>query len=48
MKHFTDDYLVASHAYTVLAVARDSSGNPATVTLRNPWGVDGGHTHVRR
>jgi hypothetical protein len=31
--------LIEGHAYTVVAVTTDKSGT--TVTLRNPWGVDG-------
>jgi hypothetical protein len=34
--------LVEGHAYTVLSVTRDGDGNPASVTIRNPWGYDGG------
>jgi hypothetical protein len=36
-----DPYLVQNHAYSVVAVGRDAYGRPATVTVRNPWGVDG-------
>jgi hypothetical protein len=32
--------LIGSHAYTVDHMGTDASGN-ATITLRNPWGVDG-------
>ncbi len=32
--------LIASHAYTVDHVTLDAKGN-MTVTLRNPWGIDG-------
>lgn len=33
--------LLASHAYTVDRVNVDSAGNPLSLRLRNPWGVDG-------
>lgn len=33
--------LVGDHAYTVDHVTLDAHGKVATVTLRNPWGVDG-------
>jgi hypothetical protein len=29
------------HMYTVVAVNYDASGNPVSLTLRNPWGIDG-------
>jgi hypothetical protein len=34
--------LVMSHQYTVASVQRNSSGTVISITLRNPWGVDGG------
>ncbi len=30
--------LIANHAYTVVAVTTDGSGNPIGLELRNPWG----------
>jgi hypothetical protein len=33
--------LIGGHAYTVDAVNIDSHGNPVSLRLRNPWGVDG-------
>ena len=33
--------LVGSHAYSVVGVDTDASGNPVSIRLRNPWGVDG-------
>ena len=33
--------LISYHAYQVVSVNFDQSGKPASVTLRNPWGVDG-------
>jgi hypothetical protein len=33
--------LVGSHAYAVAGVNLDASGNPVSIRLRNPWGVDG-------
>ena len=33
--------LLPSHAYAVARVNTDMLGNPLSVTLRNPWGVDG-------
>ena len=33
--------LVNSHMYTVMYVTRNSSGVVTSITLRNPWGVDG-------
>jgi hypothetical protein len=33
--------LIGDHAYTVDHVNLDARGNVASVTLRNPWGVDG-------
>jgi hypothetical protein len=33
--------LIGDHAYTVDHVTRDAKGNIVSVTLRNPWGVDG-------
>jgi hypothetical protein len=32
--------LVANHCYSVTYVARDSSGNVTSITVRNPWGPD--------
>jgi hypothetical protein len=32
--------IITDHAYTVVSVGTDASGNPATLTVRNPWGVD--------
>jgi hypothetical protein len=34
--------LVGNHAYTVVSVQTDASGKPFSVTVRNPWGFDGG------
>lgn len=34
--------LVGLHAYSINAITLDDEGNPLTVTLRNPWGIDGG------
>lgn len=34
--------LVSSHMYTVMAMTRNAAGVVTSVTLRNPWGVDGG------
>jgi hypothetical protein len=34
--------LVTGHMYTVISVARDFTDRILTITLRNPWGVDGG------
>ena len=31
--------VITGHAYTVVSVNADASGRPATVTVRNPWGV---------
>ena len=37
--------VITGHAYTVVAVNADAAGKPATVTVRNPWGVtDAGGT----
>jgi len=33
--------LVGSHAYSVVSLDTDASGNPVSIRLRNPWGVDG-------
>ena len=33
--------LIAYHAYTAVSVGYDSQGNPSTLLLLNPWGVDG-------
>jgi hypothetical protein len=33
--------LIADHAYMLDAVTVDQNGNPVSVRLRNPWGVDG-------
>jgi hypothetical protein len=33
--------LIGDHAYEIASVTVDSKGNPLSVTLRNPWGVDG-------
>lgn len=33
--------LLDGHAYTVDAINVDSKGNPTTLRLRNPWGIDG-------
>ena len=32
--------IITDHAYSVVSVNNDSSGNPATITVRNPWGVN--------
>ena len=32
--------LITDHAYTVVSVGTNASGQPATLTVRNPWGVD--------
>lgn len=32
--------LLGSHAYVVDSIGIDAKGNPVTVTLRNPWGVN--------
>jgi hypothetical protein len=32
--------LIGEHAYTVVSVNTDANGN-MTLTLRNPWGIDG-------
>ncbi|WP_020476503.1 C2 family cysteine protease [Zavarzinella formosa] len=34
--------LISLHAYTVVSVSRDTSGNPDSILLRNPWGTDVG------
>jgi hypothetical protein len=36
--------LVRNHAYSVVGVTRGSGGLPGTVTVRNPWAMDGGST----
>jgi len=36
--------LIGSHAYSVIGVDVDASGNPVSIRLRNPWGVDGAGT----
>jgi len=36
----TDSQLAPGHAYMVNAVLSDSTGAPAAVSLRNPWGAD--------
>ena len=33
--------LIGCHAYSVESVGYDANGNPATLRLRNPWGIDG-------
>ena len=33
--------LLSQHAYSVVSVMTDASGNPASMQVRNPWGVDG-------
>ena len=33
--------LIGGHAYTVDHLNKDSNGNVISITLRNPWGVDG-------
>jgi hypothetical protein len=33
--------LLDSHAYVVESVGFDSKGNPTSLRLRNPWGIDG-------
>jgi hypothetical protein len=33
--------LISDHAYEIDSVTVDKKGNPLSVTLRNPWGVDG-------
>jgi len=33
--------LIGDHAYSVDHVNLDAQGNAVTVTLRNPWGIDG-------
>jgi hypothetical protein len=33
--------LIGSHAYTVDHVTKDANGKVVSITLRNPWGVDG-------
>ena len=33
--------LVTGHMYTVASVQRNSAGVVTSITLRNPWGVDG-------
>jgi hypothetical protein len=35
--------LVMNHMYTVASFARTAAGAVASITLRNPWGVDGGN-----
>ncbi|MBX9623022.1 MAG: hypothetical protein K2X82_04330 [Gemmataceae bacterium] len=34
--------IVGSHMYSVASVARDAAGKVVSITVRNPWGVDGG------
>jgi hypothetical protein len=34
--------IVTGHAYTVASVTRNSLGQVISITLRNPWGTDGG------
>ena len=34
--------LVGYHMYTVVSFTRDAAGQITHVTLRNPWGYDGG------
>lgn len=34
--------VITDHAYTVVSVGDDASGNPNSLTVRNPWGVDDG------
>jgi hypothetical protein len=36
-----DTSLVPAHAYTLISVSIDGSGN-TTYVVRNPWGFDGG------
>ena len=36
-----DAPIVEGHAYAVLGVDTDASGNFTGLRLRNPWGVDG-------
>ncbi len=33
--------LIGSHAYTVISVGLSATGAPASLVLRNPWGIDG-------
>ena len=33
--------LVLGHAYTVVSFTRDAAGTITTITVRNPWGIDG-------
>ena len=33
--------LIGGHAYTVDHVTKDATGAVVSITLRNPWGVDG-------
>jgi hypothetical protein len=33
--------LVAGHMYTIASVQKNSAGQVVSITLRNPWGVDG-------
>jgi hypothetical protein len=33
--------LVMGHMYTVMSVLRNAAGAVASITLRNPWGIDG-------
>jgi hypothetical protein len=37
----TNAPLIGGHAYTVDHVTTDPNGNVTTITLRNPWGIDG-------
>jgi hypothetical protein len=34
--------IVPNHSYTVVGVARDAGGAVVSITVRNPWGFDGG------
>ena len=42
LKTPTTTLIVGSHAYSIAKIETDANGTPATVTLRNPWGRDGG------
>jgi hypothetical protein len=33
--------VISNHAYMVESVGTNASGNPVSITLRNPWGIDG-------
>ncbi len=37
----SDVPLIGGHSHTLIAMTRDAHGNVTTITLRNPWGVDG-------